>query len=461
MAPETTTEHREPGSAIQAERLQEYLRLDHFLKNIAEGRTLNPCSMRRLSVRPLIKDSAWVPEDGPTPVSSIHQPPAPRDEVSYPNLRDRLCDVIFHTSSLVTFRWDSNFVAFPDALGKALVLGAPQLLCLSIKAPGSGHELDFLPLKKLQQVSIILETGVRFSAQIRSMKSLLLLPNIAELQIPSAVLDTALQTHAFQFQPTLQHVCIKLTPYTAPLHIDALQNIHSLHLQGSGDALLAFWARLPAVPVMRFFTLQYDQWPHTPTEIVVDAQIIIALAACAPVIERLKITDQRGTPQLGCFVFHDLQLFTNLRVLAVAVKSMACDYVEDLVESLPGTVSMVSICVGDMSAAPEDYFQLFLTLREQLRMLRIHCVTRAKNARDQKGSTATRRADSARAAAEKVLLDFTKLDAIGTEGYIFEVPRVHGARVPGPLPLLPLRWRESVFDTTDAEWALDSGLDGE
>ncbi|KAF7977379.1 hypothetical protein HWV62_3987 [Athelia sp. TMB] len=391
----------------------------------------------------------------------LSQPPAPGDEVSYPNLGDRLSNVISNASSLVTFRWDSDVVAFPDALGKALVLGAPQLRCLIIRAPGAGHELDFSHLKKLQEVAIILEAGVRFSAQIRSMKSLLLLPNITELQIPSAVLDTALQTHTFQFQPTLQHVCIKLTPYTAPLRIDSLQNIHSLHLQGSGDALLAFWARMLAVPVLRFLTLQYDQWPRTPTGIMVDAEIIAALAVGARAIERLKITDRRGTPQLGCFVFHNLRLFTNLRVLAVAAKSIACIYVEDLVELLPGTVSVVSICIGDMSAAPEDYFQLFLPLREQLRMLHIHCVARAKNARDQKGSTATRRADSARAAAEKVLLDFTKLDAIGTEGYFFEVPRLHGARVPGPLPLLPLRWRESIFDTTDAEWAFDSGLDGE
>ena len=102
---------------------------------------------------------------------------------------------------------------------------------------------------------------------------------------------------------------------------------------------------------------------------------------------------------------------------------------------------------------------MFLPLREQLRVLHIHCLTRAGNTRDHQGSTSG--ADGARAAAEKVLLDFTRLDAIGTEGYFFEVTRLQGARVPGPLPLLSLRWRESVLDTNDAEWAFDSGLDAE
>ena len=107
------------------------------------------------------------------------------------------------------------------------------------------------------------------------------------------------------------------------------------------------------------------------------------------------------------------------------------------------------------------YFQLFLPVREQLRVLHIHCLTRAGNARDKQGSTSAQRADSAREAAEKVLLDFTKLEAIGTQDYFFEVPRIQGARVPGPLPLLSLRWRESIFDTTDAEWAFDSGSDAD
>ena len=102
---------------------------------------------------------------------------------------------------------------------------------------------------------------------------------------------------------------------------------------------------------------------------------------------------------------------------------------------------------------------MFVPLREQLRVLHIHCLTRAGKARDKRGSSSAWRVDSARAAAEKVQLDFPRLDAIGTEGYFFEVPRLHGARVPGPLPLLSLRWRESVFDTTDAEWAFASGLD--
>ena len=62
--PEVTTELREPDSTIQAERLQGYLRLDYFLTNIVEGRTPIPYSMKRLSVRPLIKDHAWVPEEG-------------------------------------------------------------------------------------------------------------------------------------------------------------------------------------------------------------------------------------------------------------------------------------------------------------------------------------------------------------------------------------------------------------
>ena len=107
------------------------------------------------------------------------------------------------------------------------------------------------------------------------------------------------------------------------------------------------------------------------------------------------------------------------------------------------------------------YFQLFLPLREQLTALHIHCLTHVGKAKEKRGSTSAQRADSARVAAEKVLLDFPRLDAIGAEGYFFEVPRLQGARVPGPLPLLSLRWRERVFDTTDAEWAFDSGLDAE
>ncbi|KAF7977377.1 hypothetical protein HWV62_3983 [Athelia sp. TMB] len=428
--PRVKTAHGEPYSLIKARRLQEYLRLDDFFRYVVQGETPILHSLRRLSVRPLIKDPSLAPVDG-------------------------------KASSLVTFRWDSRVVPFPNSLGQALVLGAPQLRCLGVRAPVSGHDLDFSPLTKLQQVAIVLTTGVRFDTQLRSMGALLLLSNITELQIPHAVLETTLRSDpdAAIFQPTLRHLRIRLTPGTALIRTNALQSIRSLHLEGFGDAFAAFWSREPVLPELRFLTLHFAKRTSVQDETEMVAAIVTALAGLARSIERFKITDPSGNLKLGFFVFHNFRRFSNLKVFAIAAKSMAYKYVKDLADALPPTVSTVSICIGNMSEEPEVYFQLFLPVREQLRVLHIHCLTRAGNARDKQGSTSAQRADCAREAAENVLLDFTRLEAIGTHDYFFEVPRIQGVRIPGPLPLLSLRWRESIFDTTDAEWAFDSGSD--
>ena len=153
--PRVTIEQGESGSDKEAKRLQEYLRLYGFLKKVATGGTPILRSLRRLSIHPLVEDPAWELVNGkrlqifiagrvdrlkrlaPITAALINRSPAPGDPVSaetYPKLRDRLSDVIFNASSLVTFRWNSNVVPFPNTLGQALVLGAPQLQCLYIRS---------------------------------------------------------------------------------------------------------------------------------------------------------------------------------------------------------------------------------------------------------------------------------------------------------------------------------------
>ncbi|KAF7982720.1 hypothetical protein HWV62_26578 [Athelia sp. TMB] len=437
--------HDGSDSDITGERLKEYLMLDHFLKNIAAGGIRLLRSLKQLSVFPRIQDSAWTLVDGP----------------AYPNLRSRLSDVIFNAPSLVTFRWNSNAVHFPYALGQALVLGAPQLRCLSIRTPGLGHDLELSPLTQLQQVTIILTNGVHYNAHLRSMGTLLFLPNITELQIPTAVLDSVLETNreANIIKPTLRHLRMHITLSTVFMRSHTLQHIQSLHLQGSSDALYIFLARQQLVPALRFITLRFVPRLYRSNEPHVAATVVIALMRCAPALERLKIANIGGILNFGFSFFRALHRFAHLRVLAMAVKSMACNHMKDLVAALPVTVSTVLICIGNTNEEPEVYFRLFLPAREQLRMLHLHCLTRTGNAKDKQDITSAQRVVSARAAAEKLLADFPKLEAIGTHGYLFEVPRLRGVRVLKQLPILSLRRPDSIFDETDVEWAVHSGSD--
>ncbi|KAF7982722.1 hypothetical protein HWV62_26582 [Athelia sp. TMB] len=457
--------HGESESDLEAKRTREYLRLDEFLQKVATGDIQINRFLRRLSVRPVIKHPAWAPVNAP--ISSVNSSSAlggPVSAETYPNLRDRLSDVIFNTSSLVTFRWNSRIVPFPNELGQALVLGAPQLQCLDIRAPGFEHDLEFSPLTQLQQVTIILTTGVCDAAQLRSMGALLQLSSITELQIPTAVPDSVLARglNTNLIQPTLRHLRVQVTPSTLLLN---MQHLHSLHLQGSGNPLQVLWLGGRVMSALRFLTLIFVPLQAGPSDYAF--LTITVLGETVQALERLKIADLSGilplsgTPPLNIPIFACFHRLAHLRVFAMAVKSMEWNHAKDLVEHLPETVSTVSLRIGNMSEEPEVYFQLFLPLRERLRALDIHCLTRAENASDKRDDTYAQREASARTAAEEVLLHFTKLDAIGTEGYFFEVPRLHGARVPGPLPLLPLRWRESVFDATDAEWAFESALDAE
>ncbi|KAF7977378.1 hypothetical protein HWV62_3985 [Athelia sp. TMB] len=437
--------HDESDRDITAKRLKEYLMLDHFLKNIAVGGLRLLRSLKQLSVFPLIQDSAWTLADEP----------------AYPNLRDRLSDVIFNASSLVTFRWNSNTVHFPYALGQALVLGAPQLRCLSVRTPGLGHDLELSPLTQLQQVTIILTNGVHDNAHLRSMGTLLFHPNITELQIPTAVLDSVLETdrEANIIKPTLRHLRMHITLSTGLMRSHTLQHIQSLHLRDSSGALYVFLARQQLFPALRFITLLFVQQLYGFNEPYIAATVLIALVHCAPALERLKIGNISGILNFDFSFFQALHSFANLRVLAISMKSMTCNDMRDLVAALPVTVSTVLIRFGNMNEEPEVYFRLFLPAREQLRMLHMQCLTRTGNAKDKQDITSAQRVVSARASAEKVLTDFPKLEAIGIHGYLFEVPKLRGVRVPKQLPILSLRRPDSIFDETDVEWAVHSGSD--
>ena len=62
--PRVTIGHGESDSDLEAKRFQEYLRLDDFLKNVAEGGIPILRSLRRLSVLPLVEDPVWAFVDG-------------------------------------------------------------------------------------------------------------------------------------------------------------------------------------------------------------------------------------------------------------------------------------------------------------------------------------------------------------------------------------------------------------
>ena len=61
---------------------------------------------------------------------------------------------------------------------------------------------------------------------------------------------------------------------------------------------------------------------------------------------------------------------------------------------------------------------------------------------------------------EEIRQEFPQLDVIGGNGFYFEVPKHDVDRIPDSLSQLPGCSKESVFDTTDVEWALTYGKDG-
>lgn len=219
-------------------------------------------------------------------------------------------------------------------------------------------------MRNLRQVAIILTNGINGLNQLYNLRNLLQAPGITELQVPAVVFDNAIVDYSLNqndeakiLSPGIHHIRIHLIAHIRGLDRLAFENIRSLHLEGHGPAIQAFWSLEPVIPDLRFLTLHFTKRMPLANENDLIVTVVTSLASLAQPIERFKINDPSGDLKLGFFVFHNFRRFENLRVFAIAAKTIPYKYVKDLVAALPLTVTTISIRIGCMK---EEAVRIYL-----------------------------------------------------------------------------------------------------
>lgn len=228
-------------------------------------------------------------------------------------------------------------------------------------------------MHSLRQVAIILTNGINGLKQLDNLRDLLQAPGITELQVPAVVFDNAIVAHSLNqnheaniLDPGIHHIRIHFIAHIRGLGRLAFANIRSLHLEGLGPAIQAFWSLEPVIPDLRFLTLHFTKRMPLVSENDLIVTVVTSLASLARPIERFKINDPSGDLKLGFFIFHNFRWFANLRVFAIAAKTIPYNYVKDLAAALPLTVTTISIRIGCMKE--EDvriYLLTFFTFNLQ------------------------------------------------------------------------------------------------